>query len=160
MLNRLKRLFDNRVPDQVHAHDELQLAAAALLVEAARMDDHFDADEREVIGTVLSRRLELGPAAVEELIAAADLRVDTSSQIYGFARTVKDWFSQAERIELIEMLWEVVYADGTLHHYEANLLRRIAGLIYVSDRESGAARKVALRRLGIEPDVAVPGDSE
>ena len=160
MLNRLKRLFDDRVPDQEHAHDELQLAASALLVEAARLDGDFDAAEREVVQTVLTRRFELRPAAVDELITAADIELDASNQIYGFARTVKDRFSLAERIELIEMLWEVAYADRTLHHYEANLLRRIAGLIYVSDRESGAARKVALRRLGIEPDAAVPRGSQ
>ena len=48
---------------------------------------------------------------------------------------------------MIEMIWEVVYADGELHDYEDSLLRRIAGLIYVSDRDRGAARKRALERL-------------
>ena len=48
------------------------------------------------------------------------------------------------------MLWEVVYADGELHDYEASLLRRIAGLLYVPDRESGEARKRVLARLGVE----------
>ena len=52
-----------------------------------------------------------------------------------------------ERIELIEMIWEVVYADGELHDYEANLLRRLGGLLYVSDRERGDARKRVLARL-------------
>jgi len=50
---------------------------------------------------------------------------------------------------VIEMLWEVAYADGQLHDYEANLLRRITGLLYVSDRESGEARKRVLARLGL-----------
>ena len=57
-------------------------------------------------------------------------------------------FSPAERIDLMEMLWEVVYADGRLDEYEANLLRRIAGLIHVGDGDSGAARKRVLARLG------------
>jgi uncharacterized tellurite resistance protein B-like protein len=48
------------------------------------------------------------------------------------------------------MLWEVAYADGTLHDYEASLLRRITGLLYVSDRESGEARKRVLARLGLQ----------
>jgi uncharacterized tellurite resistance protein B-like protein len=51
---------------------------------------------------------------------------------------------------MIEMLWEVVYADGRLDDYEANLMRRIAGLIYVSDGESGSARKRVLDRLGLD----------
>lgn len=59
---------------------------------------------------------------------------------------IKDRFDEKERIRLVEMLWEVVYADGQAHDYEANLLRRIAGLIYVADRDSGAARKRVLAR--------------
>ena len=51
-------------------------------------------------------------------------------------------------MRLIEKMWEIVYADGVLDDYEANLLRRVAGLIYVPDRESGAARQRVLARLG------------
>ena len=51
---------------------------------------------------------------------------------------------------MIEMLWKVVYADGNLHDFEANLVRRICGLIYVSDRESGDARKRVLERLDLD----------
>ena len=54
-----------------------------------------------------------------------------------------------ERVGILELLWEVVYADGTLHDYEASLLRRVAGLLYVSDRESGEARLRVMERLGI-----------
>ncbi len=61
----------------------------------------------------------------------------------------ESWFSDAERIELIEMLWEVAYADGVVHDYEHNLLRRIAGLIYVTDRDRGLARNRVLARLGL-----------
>jgi uncharacterized tellurite resistance protein B-like protein len=60
---------------------------------------------------------------------------------------IKAKFSLEERIDLMEMLWEVVYADGELHHYEANLMRRLAGLLHVSDRDVGAARKRAQARL-------------
>ena len=70
-----------------------------------------------------------------------------ANQLLGFTRTIKDRYSLEERIELIEMIWEVVYADGELHDYEANLLRRLGGLLYVSDRERGDARKRVLARL-------------
>ena len=59
---------------------------------------------------------------------------------------MKDGFSHDERVRMIEMLWEVVLADDEIHDHEANLLRRVAGLIYVSDRESGDARKRVLDR--------------
>jgi len=54
---------------------------------------------------------------------------------------------------MMEMLWEVAYADGRLHEYEASLARQVAGLIHVSDRDNGAARKRVLARLGL-PDTA------
>ena len=58
-----------------------------------------------------------------------------------FTSLLRDQFDHEERIEMIEMLWHVVYVDGKIHDHEANLLRRVAGLLYVSDRESGEARK-------------------
>ena len=79
-------------------------------------------------------------------MAAADAATEDMVEVYGFARRVKDAFEHDERVQMIEMLWEVVYADGEIHDHEANLLRRVAGLIYVSDRESGDARKRVLDR--------------
>jgi uncharacterized tellurite resistance protein B-like protein len=67
--------------------------------------------------------------------------VANSSQLYSFTRVVKDNFDHAERVELMEMLWEVVYADGALHHLEASLMRRVAGLIYVPDAASGGGKQ-------------------
>ena len=66
-----------------------------------------------------------------------------------FTRVIKDRFSEDERVRMIEMLWTGAYADRRLHDYEASLVRRVAGLIYVADRDSGAARKRVLRRLGL-----------
>ena len=154
MIKRLKALF-GEVPGggngvRQHKADDLQLAAAALLVEAARMDQSFDGAERQTIATLLRERFALGEDEVEALIDTADGKVEDAIELYSTARLVKDRFSHAERIGLMEMLWEVVYADGHLHDYEASLLRRIAGLVYVSDRESGSARKRALERLGID----------
>ncbi len=130
--------------------DELQVATAALLVEAALMDDEFDATERSAILRLLTARFELGQAATEALLETARTRVETASQLFGFTRVVNDRFTQEERIELMEMLWQVAYADGRLDDYEANLMRRMSGLIHVSDRESGEARKRALVCLGLE----------
>jgi len=73
-----------------------------------------------------------------------------SVHLHRYTKTIKDRFSEAERVELIELLWEVVYADGELHAHESNLLRRIGGLIYVSDRDRGDARKRVMQRLNAE----------
>ena len=155
MIDRIKALFSASArPAQSaqsrHSFADLQVAAAALLVEAAQMDADFDAVERTKILDLVRARFELSEAEAQSLLELAGDKVANASQLYGFTRVVKDNFDHEERVELIEMLWGVVYADGTLHHLEASLMRRVAGLIYVPDRESGAARKRVLSKLGLE----------
>ncbi len=105
------------------------------------MDEAFDNRERQTIERLVVARFGLAEDECRSLIAAAETAVAESHQLHRFTRAVKDQFAPAERVELIEMLWEVAYADGVLHDFEANLLRRIGGLIYVSDRDSGDARR-------------------
>lgn len=133
-----------------HNASELQLAAAALLVEAAKLDGDFDEVERQRIAEILRSRLGVEEDATGALIGAADEETEQAGGLYGFTREVRDNFAHDERVAMIEMLWEVSYADGSLHDFEANLLRRVAGLLYVTDRESGEARKRVLDRLGID----------
>ena len=153
MINRIKSLLSGGAAPQDaapgHSFAELQVAAAALLVEAAEMDANFGAAERRKILDLVRARFELTEDEAESLLEIAGDKVANASQLYSFTRVVKDNFDHAERVELMEMLWEVVYADGSLHHLEASLMRRIAGLIYVPDRESGEARKRALGKLGL-----------
>jgi uncharacterized tellurite resistance protein B-like protein len=152
MLDRLKQLFQPEAdrPAKSHGFDELQLAAAALMVEAATMDSEFDADERGRIAGLVQERFALSAAEAADLVGEAERMAAASVQWHGFTSAIKDGFDHAERVQLIEMLWEVVYADGELHDYEASLLRRVTGLLYVSDRESGDARKRVLARLGLQ----------
>jgi uncharacterized tellurite resistance protein B-like protein len=155
MINRIKALLSaagkaSAEPSQGRQFAELQVAAAALLVEAAQMDENFSAAERAKILDLVRTRFALTEPEAESLLELAGEKVAGSSQLYSFTRVIKDSFDQEERVELMEMLWEVVYADGSLHHLEANLMRRIAGLIYVPDRESGEARKRALSKLGLD----------
>ena len=150
VINRIKALLKSGeagTPRGGSGVDEQQVAAAALLVEAARMDDDFDEAERRKIVELVTDRFELSGEEGETLLQIAESRVEDSVQTFGFTRVVKDSFSHEERIELMEMLWQVVYVDGKLHDLEASLMRRIAGLVFVTDRESAAARKRALKRL-------------
>ncbi len=130
------------------SQDDLQVASVALLIEAAVMDGDFDEAERHVIAGLLKDRFGLDPGAVEDLIAAGEEAVEHSHQLYAFTRVVKQGFDFEQRIGMIEMLWEVACADGEVHDFEASLVRRVSGLIHVSDRDSGTARKKVLARLG------------
>ena len=151
MIDRLKALLQGRDGRPAHGDDghddeELRLAAAALLVEAALGDGDFDAREREVIEARLGAHFGLSEAETAALVVSAERAVAAGRELLPYTRVIKRRFDERERIRLLEMLWEVVYADDRAHDYEASLLRRIAGLIYVSDRESGAARKRVLAR--------------
>ncbi len=152
MIDRIRDLFGSRDAGEPAARrppdeDALQIAAAALLVHAACVDASFDEVERRRILDILPRRFSLSPDEAETLLAAAEDKADGSVQILGFTRTVKDNYSYEERIALVEMLWEVVLADGRVDAHEAQLMRRIGGLIYVSDRDGAIARRRAAQRL-------------
>ncbi len=152
MLSRIKSLFTEQTGSSGARRDgdALQVAAAALLVEAAVLDEVFDENERTTIVELLARRFSLSPEEANELVDLAEEKVESSTQLHGFTRVIKDRFDHEQRLEMLEMLWEVIYSDGRLHDLEASLMRRVAGLLFVSDRESGSARKRALARLGIE----------
>lgn len=150
MIGKLFGLIESRSQDDDPTHSELNLAVAALLVEAAMMDGTFDTTERAMIERLIVEHLSLETEDAKSLIADAEARVRDSVEMWGFVHKVKDAYAYEDRVEMMEMLWQVVYADGELHDYEANLMRRIAGLIYVEDRDSGHARKRALARLGLE----------
>lgn len=147
MITRIKQLLMGEdAPADTIADDEAERRAvtAALLVKAALMDGHFDADERKAIEGLLCESFGLEPGAVHALIDEAEERAQASAQLFGFTNAINERFSPEERIGLIEMLWQVVYADGELHHYESNLMRRLAGLLHVTDRDSALARQRVL----------------
>jgi len=148
MLSQLKKLFTKEA-EPVSALDEKTTAVAALMIEAALSDETYCETEKEMVISVLKRHFDLNDADVNEIVSAAEKAHADSDQILSFTRTVKETVEFDDRVHIVEMLWEIVYADGVLSDYEANLLRRICGLIYVDDVESGKARKRVLARLGI-----------
>jgi uncharacterized tellurite resistance protein B-like protein len=151
MINRFKQLFaGGGVPGPLEDRDqELRLAASALLVEQACSDGNFDADERASIAAILRTQFDLSEDETRTMIEEAEQAAEETGQLYGFTRVIKDRYSPEERIGMIEMLWQVAFADGNVDMYESNLIRRVAGLIFVSDVERGRAKKRVQARLGI-----------
>ena len=127
--------------------DELETAVAVLLIEAARRDDTFDGVERSKIEELLAEKFQLSPEATRQLMTEAEATADRTSQLYPFTRMAVERMSPEQRVKLIEMLWEVAYADGVLDPEEDALVRRIAGLIYVSDADRVGARLRVLGRI-------------
>ena len=150
MLDQLLSLFRGEAPaGEAAAQDRHRLAAAALLVTAGAMDDHFDDAERGRVLALLETRFALTPAAARELLAEAEVMAKESVDLFGFTSAIKAGFAPEERIDVVEMVWEVVYTDGVLHDHEASLMRRLAGLLGVADRDSGDARLRVRQRLGL-----------
>jgi uncharacterized tellurite resistance protein B-like protein len=148
MIERVIDFLTGRAPPLLAENaDALATAVAALLIEAARMDDDFNAAERAAIERLLAERFALAPAAVQALVDEAEAAVRHSTQFFPFTQQICRQLDAAARVRIIEMLWQVAYADGVLDPQEDMLLRRIAGLIYVSDGERGMARQRALEKL-------------
>jgi uncharacterized tellurite resistance protein B-like protein len=151
MIDRLLDFLSGReAPAVAEKTDDLSHAVAALLIEAARMDDSFDAAERATIERLLAQRFDLEPLAVKSLVEATERIVERSTQYYSFTRRINDRLTEEERVQIIEMMWKVAYSDGVLDPHEDMLLRRIAGLIHVADRDRGLARQRALEDLGLK----------
>jgi uncharacterized tellurite resistance protein B-like protein len=143
MFASLLRLLDAPAPQAV---PDLRLSVAVLLLEAARQDDNFDPRERAAIESLLTRHFQLSPQECAALMAAGETQSAQMVQLHGHTSAIAARMSPEERIGLIEMLWEVAYADGVLDPEEDLLIRRIAGLIYVTDRERVLARQRVLSR--------------
>jgi len=150
MLSKLKAMFtDNKPSLEKSGAEEVQVATAALLIEGALSDEDFSDVERKTIANVLKRHFSLSDDDVKAVMRDAEAAHEKSNQLLEFTRTVKDNFPIENRVEIIEMLWEIAYADGKISTFEAHLVRRLCGLIYVDDIESGRARKRVMKTLGI-----------
>ena len=132
--------------------DRIASVAAALLIELAVIDGAFDADEKTVISKLLTARFKIREEDVAGLIATAEATVEDAVDLFSLTRPLREEYKQEERFQIIEMMWEVAFADGVVHDFEANLVRRATGLLNVSDFESGEAKKRVLERLDIQVD--------
>ncbi len=153
MIERLKALFrGSSAHDAADAPNlELPRAAAALMALTARLDGHVEAVESETIRNVIERDFHLTPEVTTELLTEAERIATEATDLFSLTDEINSHVDPEKRVSIVEMLWEVAFADGELTDFEANLLRRAAGLLYVTDRENGEARKRALERLGLDP---------
>ena len=116
--------------------DNNNILVASLLIHAAKIDENYTEIEKTIIKKAL---IDLGLVKLNEaneLLIEAEKKEQDSNQILEFTQQIKK--NPIEfRLKIIEILWKIVYSDGTSDNYESNLIRRVCGLLYISDKDSG-----------------------
>ena len=128
-----KKFFEKKNEESIN---NKHILIAALLIHAAKIDDNYTGVEREIIKKALISLSEVTPNETEELLKKAEKMEQESNQIVAFTKEIKK-NSMEFRLKIIEILWKIVYSDGSNDSYESNLIRRVCGLLYVSDKDSG-----------------------
>ena len=116
--------------------DNKNIMVAALLVHAAKMDENYTEIERKIIERALIDFTHLPKNKIEEILNLAEKKEQDSNQILEFTQEIKK-NNMRFRLQIIELLWKIIYSDGIADQYETNLIRRVCGLLYISDKDNG-----------------------
>ena len=135
--------IDDDAADPVDVEHALRVATAVLLVEATRADFSVERAERERMRQLLAQQFDLSAAELDAVLEEAEADADKLVSIQHFTRLLNEHYDHAMKLRIVEMMWEVVYADGEKDHYEEHLLRQVAELLYLSHAEFIQARHKA-----------------
>lgn len=127
-------------PSPVDEAHRLQLATAVLLVEVMRSDSHVSAVERAATVTALRAKLALSDDEVARLLAQAEHTAKSANDYFRFTSAMNEQFTQAQKIQVVEYMWQVAFADGHLDENENHLISKVAGLLHVTHGEYIAAK--------------------
>ena len=128
-----KNLFRTKNKKTVTGNNTL---VAALLIHAAKIDENYTYVEKSIIKRALMDLNKITPIEAENLLMAAEEKEKDSNQIVEFTKEIKKKPTDF-KLKVIEILWKIVYSDGLSDNYESNLIRRVCGLLYISDKDSG-----------------------
>jgi len=117
-----------------------------LMIEAANTDGKITQEELNKISNSLINVFKEDPKIVEESLTKAFQNKDNSRSLYFYTSKLNKSYTDEQKIQLIEVLWEIILADNELHDFESNLIRRLAGLLYISDVECGNAKIRATKK--------------
>ena len=127
------KFFKNEKKEESNTKDILLVA---LLIHAAKIDENYTDKEKQIIKKAIINLSQVKPEKADELIKKAEEKERNSNQIVEFTKEIKKCPMEF-RLKIIEIIWKIVYSDGTSDNYESNLIRRICGLLYISDKDSG-----------------------
>ena len=121
------------------------LKVSSLLIHTAKIDENYTYKEKQIIEKTL---IELGAnqAELKELLDKADIIEKNSNQILDFTKEIKN-LPETEKVKIIESLWKIIYSNENADMYETNLMRRLAGLLYIDDRVMGDIKEKIKKNL-------------
>ena len=128
-----KNLFKKKNTD--NATDK-NILVAALLIHAAKIDENYTEKEKNIIKRALMDLDNINATKIDEIMELATKKEKESNQIVEFTQKIKRETIDF-KLKIIEILWKIVYSDGADDNYESNLIRRVCGLLYISDKDSG-----------------------
>ncbi len=147
MINILKNILKNENSNKKKEDTKNLELLSGLMIESAYTDGQIDDNEINKIKLSLIDIFEENPHDVDMVLNEAIRNKNNSKSLHYYTSFINKNFSEERKLLLIEVLWEIVLSDGKIHDYESNLIRRLAGLLYISDVNSGNARKKALNKI-------------
>ena len=146
MINLLKNILNNQNFDEANKDNKNLELLCGLMIEAAYTDGKIDENEINKIKLSLSDVFNEDPDEIETVLSEAIKNKNNSKSLHHYTSFINKNFNDKKKLLLIETLWTIVLSDGEVHDFESNLIRRLAGLLYISDVDSGNARKRALNK--------------
>ena len=141
MFDKLKNIFDKKIEEENEQFDTVQIAISTLMIQTAVYDGVFDEQEKSEILELIKKYFNFSEDQKLSLFKIAMKVNDDSNDMQQFTRTLNDNLSEEEKLNIIEMLWKIIISDGHIDDYENALIRKISGLLYISDRDVGQIKK-------------------
>ena len=152
MISKLKKFLVSDVKPESESPEKIQkkivIATCVLLLEIAKADDEFSIEEKKVINSLLKRDFFLSGEEIEDILKLAEEDRRESIDLWEYTHLINENFSNSEKILLIEKIWEVIYADGTLDKFENYLVHKLADLLRLSHEDLISA-KLKIKPAGI-----------
>jgi uncharacterized tellurite resistance protein B-like protein len=131
---------------------DVRIAACALFLEMARIDGEFSDEERSRVLAILKNEYRLSDGDALALVQATDQELEQSIDLWQFTKRINQRYSDEEKINIIQMLWKIVYADGTLDKHERYLVHKLSGLLRLSHEELIEAKLRVIREVDVSAE--------
>ena len=141
MFDKLKSVFDKKIEEESEQFNTVQIAISTLMIQTAVYDGTFDEQEKSKILELIKKYFNFNEDQKLTLFKIAMKVNDNSNDMQQFTSVLNHNLSEEEKLNIIEMLWKIIISDGHIDDYENALIRKISGLLYISDRDVGQIKK-------------------